>query len=322
MAHFGVVRRPSGALEEGLEPRQIVEALGAQGTVGWLDLEAATPDELHGLEGFFGFHPLAIEDAQNPDTRPKIEEYDSFLFVVTRGVNHNPGAAALDLIPLYIFLNRQLIVTVHPRPMRSVATAIERLRKHPELLQSGPDRLLHHLLDQVVDYYFPLMEELEDRIEALEDEVFQRSDGTLLERIFATRKELVALRRSLGPLREVVSNLMSGVPYVDENLRPFFRDVYDHVLRLLDELETNRDILAGLLDSYLSQASNRMNAVMKRLTALAMIGLPFTVVSGYFGMNFEVMPWLKQEWGIIAATLLMAGISGGAILFFKRNDWL
>jgi len=322
MAHFGVVRRPSGVLEEGLEPRQIAEALGEQGTVGWLDLEAGTPDDLHALEGFFGFHPLAIEDAQNPDTRPKIEEYENFLFVVTRGINHNPDATALDLIPLYLFLNRHLIVTVHPGPMRSVATAIERLRKHPELLQSGPDRLLHHLLDHVVDYYFPIMEGLEDRIEELEDEVFQRSDGTLLERIFATRKELVALRRSLGPLREVASNLTSGMPYVDENLRPFFRDVYDHVLRLLDELETNRDILAGLLDSYLSQASNRMSAVMKRLTALATIGLPFTVVSGHFGMNFEIMPWLKQDWGIIAATLLMAGISGAVLLFFKRNDWL
>ena len=243
-----------------LEAEQIAQALGQQGTVGWLDLEAATPEELCALEGLFGLHPLAIEDAQNPETRPKIEEYDNFLFVVTRGINHNPGATALDLIPLYVFLNRHLIVTVHPRPMRSVATAIERLRKHPELLQSGPDRLLHHLLDHVVDYYFPIMDGLEDRVEELEDEVFQKPGEGLLERIFAARKELAALRRSLGPLREVVANLMGGVPYVDADLRPFFRDVYDHVLRLLDELETNRDILGGLLESYLSQASNRMNA--------------------------------------------------------------
>jgi magnesium transporter len=322
VARFSAVRRSTGALEEGLEPPQIAEAVSEEGTVGWLDLEAPATDEVHALEGLFGLHPLALEDAQNPDTRPKIEEYDSFLFVVTRGINHNPGATALDLIPLYVFLNRHLIVTMHPRPMRSVATAIERLRKHPELLQSGPDRLLHHLLDHVVDYYFPIMERLEDRIEALEDEVFQRPDEGVLERLFETRKELVALRRSLGPLREVVANLMSGVPYVDENLRPFFRDVYDHVLRLLDELETNREIISGLLESYLSQASNRMSAVMKRLTALATIGLPFTVVSGYFGMNFEVMPWLKETWGVVAATALMIGISGSLLLVFRRNGWL
>jgi len=317
-----VVRRPSGVLEEGLDVHQIAEALGEEGAVGWLDLEGATSEELCALEGLFGIHPLAIEDAQNPDTRPKIEEYDNFLFVVTRGINHNPGAPALDLIPLYAFLNRHLIVTVHPRPMRSVATAIERLRKHPDLIRSGPDRLLHHLLDHVVDYYFPIMDELEDRIEELEDEVFRQPRDGLLERIFEARKDLVALRRNLGPLREVVANLMSGVPYIDEELRPFYRDVYDHVLRLLDELETNRDILGGLLESYLSQASNRMNAVMKRLTALAMIGLPFTVVSSYFGMNFEVMPWLKQPWGIAAATILMFGLSAGAFMLFKRNDWL
>jgi magnesium transporter len=322
VAHFGAVRRSTGALEEGLEPRQIAEAISEEGAVGWLDLEAPAPDELQALEGLFGLHPLAIEDIQNEDTRPKIEEYANFLFIVTRGINDNPGATALDLIPLYALLNRSLIVTVHPRPMRSVTTAIERLRKHPELLQSGPDRLLHHLLDHVVDYYFPIMERLEDRIEALEDEVFQRPDEGVLQRLFQARKELVALRRSLGPLREVVANLMSGVPYVDENLRPFFRDVYDHVLRLLDELETNREIISGLLESYLSQASNRMSAVMKRLTALATIGLPFTVVSGYFGMNFEVMPWLKETWGVIAATALMIGISGGLLLVFRRNGWL
>ncbi len=322
MGYFGVVRRESGVLEEGLDAQQVAEALGDPGTVGWLDLEAPSTEEICALEGLFGIHPLAIEDAQNQETRPKIEEYDNFLFVVTRGINHNPGATALDLIPLSIFLNRHLIVTVHSRPMGGVGTAIERLRKHPELLKSGPDRLLHHLLDHVIDSYFPIMDAVEDRIESLEDEVFRRPGDDLLERIFATRKELVALRRSLAPLREVVANLMAGVPYVDEDLRPFFRDAYDHVLRLLDELETNRDIVGGLLESYLSQASNRMSAVMKRLTALAMIGLPFTVVSGYFGMNFEVMPWLKQPWGIGAATILMVALSAGAFMFFKRSDWL
>jgi magnesium transporter len=322
MPHFGVVRRPSGVLSEGLDAQEIAEALGDEGTVGWLDLEAPSHEDLCALEGLFGFHPLAIEDAENPDTRPKIEEYDNFLFVVTRGINHNPGATALDLIPLYAFLNRHVIVTVHTRPMKSVATAIDRLRRHPQLLQSGPDRLLHHLLDHVIDYYFPVMDALEDRIEELEDEVFRRPSDGLLERIFSTRKELVAIRRSLGPLREVVTTLMSGVPYVDDDLRPFFRDAYDHVLRLLDELETNRDVVGGLLESYLSQASNRMNAIMKRLTALAMIGLPFTVISGYFGMNFEAMPWLKEQWGIIAATVLMFALSTGAFVIFKRNEWL
>jgi len=318
----GVIRRASGVLEEGFDAAELARTLAEPEAVGWLDFESTDHDELCALEPLFGFHPLALEDTQNPETRPKIEEYESFLFVVTRGVNHNPGEAALDLTPLFAFLNRRVIVTVHPRPMRGITTAIERLRKHPELLREGPDRLLHHLLDQVVDHYFPIVDELEDRIEALEDAVFARPRPGLLEQIFDARKQVVLLRRSLGPLREVVANLMSGVPYIDAELRPFFRDVYDHVLRILDDLETNRDILTGLLESYLSQVSNRINEVMKRLTVLAAIGLPFTVVSGYFGMNFKVMPWIETPWGVVAATGLMVGLSAGLFGFFRWREWL
>ncbi len=320
--HIGLVRWSTGTLEEGLDPLKVAQALGEEGTVGWLDLEAPAPDDVHALESLFGFHPLALEDALNPDTRPKIEEYENFLFVVTRAVNHNPGQAALDLIPLFVFLNRHIIVTVHPRPLRGVHTAVQRIRKHPEILQHGPDRLLHNLLDQVVDFYFPLVDELEDRIEDLQDRVFVQPEPGQLAEIFQARKEAVALRRSLAPLREVVTNLMSGVPYVDADLRPFFRDVYDHVLRILDQIETNRDILAGLLDSYLSQVNNRMSAVMKRLTLLTAIGLPMTIISGFFGMNFEEMPWIKLPWGVTAATSAMVAASFGIYGFFRWRRWL
>jgi len=322
MAQFGAIVRPGGALEEGLGPEALRRALEEPGTRGWLDLEAASLDEIGALEGQFGFHPLAVEDAQNPETRPKIEEYDTFLFLVTRGVDHDSGEDALDLIPLFVFLNDRLIVTVHSHAMRSIVTAQERLRKHPQVLGDGPDRLLHHVLDQVVDHYFPIMEELEDRVETLEDEVFTRPRGRFLERIFDTRKDLVLLRRSLGPLREVLTNLMSGVPHVRPELRPFFRDVYDHILRILDEVETNRDILTGLLESYLSQVNNRLSEVMKTLTALATVGLPFTVVSGFFGMNFEALPWIKQPWGAPAAGGLMAVLAGGLFLLFRWRRWL
>lgn len=322
MPSFAAVVRPGRVLEEGVTPQDAAGALREAGTMAWLDLQGAPREEIQALEECFGFHPLAIEDAQNPDTRPKIEEYDTFLFLVTRGISHDPGEEVLDFITLFIFLDSRLIVTVHEHPMRSVAAAIERLRKHPEVLGDGPDRLLHLLLDQVVDHYFPIVEALEDRVEALEDGVFTRPRRDLLERIFRARKDLVLLRRSLGPLREVLTNLMSGVPHVRPALRPFFRDVYDHVLRILDELETNRDILAGLLESYLSQVSNRMSAVMKRLTALATIGLPFTIVTGFFGMNFKTMPWLDQPWGAIMATGLMAGLSASLYFLFRQRHWL
>ena len=321
MARFAAVVRPGGVLEEGVDAAALARALDEPGARAWLDLEATDRAEVAALEAQFGFHPLAVEDAQNPATRPKIEEYDRFLFLVTRGIHRHAGAA-LDLVSLFVFLTDRLIVSVHDEPMESVVTAQERLRKHPQLLEDGPDRLLHHLLDQVVDHYFPIMEELEDRVEELEDEVFARPRPRLLERVFDTRKDLVLLRRSLGPLREVVTNLMSGVPHVRPELRPFFRDVYDHVLRILDDVETNRDILTGLLESYLSQVNNRLSEAMKTLTALATIGLPFTIVSGFFGMNFERLPWIRQPWGVTAAVGLMVGTACGLYLALRARRWL
>jgi magnesium transporter len=318
----GAVVRASGTLEEVHAPEEMRTALESPGTRAWLDLEGATNEEIGAVGKCFGFHPLAIEDAQNPATRPTIEEYEGFLFVVTRGVNHNPRGVALDLVPLFVFLTDRLIVTVHERPMRSVDGARERLRKHPEILADGPDRLLHLLLDQIVDHYFPLVEAMEERVEALEDEVFGKPRRGVLERIFSVRKEIVALRRSLGPLREVVGNLMGGMPHVRPDLRVFFRDVYDHVLRILDELETNRDIVASLLESNLSQVNNRLAEVMKTLTALATIGLPFTVVSGWFGMNFDLLPWTRYWWGAVAATGVMITISATLFLLFRARRWL
>jgi magnesium transporter len=322
MIQNGAVVRASGTLQEDLGPEDLRKALETPGTCAWLDLEGASAREITAVGACFGFHPLAVEDATNPDTRPTIEEYDDFLFVVTRGVNHNRGARALDLVPLFVFLTDRLIVTVHGGPMRSIDGARERLRKHPEVLADGPDRLLHLLLDHIVDHYFPIVEAVEERVEALEDEVFAKPRRGVLERIFAVRKEMVVLRRSLGPLREVVANLMGGVPHVRPELRLFFRDVYDHVLRILDELETNRDIVSGLLESYLSQVNNRLGEVMKTLTALATIGLPFTVVSGWFGMNFDVLPWTKEWWGPLVATGVMITISATLFLFFRGRRWV
>src|SRR5262249_37904668 len=197
MGHIGVVVRPGGVLEEGLAPADVARVAREPTTRSWLDLEQLDAAEAQLLESAFGFHPLAIEDAQNPDTRPTVEEYESFLFLVVRGINLNPGARALDLIPLFAFLNESVLVTVHPGPVRSIAQAAERLRKHPELLADGTDRLLHHLLDQIVDHYFPIIEELDDRVDRLEDRVFDRPRPELLPEIFAARKDIVVLRRSL-----------------------------------------------------------------------------------------------------------------------------
>jgi magnesium transporter len=152
--------------------------------------------------------------------------------------------------------------------------------------------------------------------------VFTTAEPGLLEEIFDARKEVAVLRRSLGPVREVVANLMSGVPFVDGDLRPFFRDVYDHVLRIVEQLETDRDVLTGLLESYLSQVSLRMSGTMRQLAVLATVGIPFTLVTGFFGMNFAVMPWLRAPWGVVAALATMMTLSAALYIFCRMRRWL
>jgi magnesium transporter len=322
MPTVGAVRRPNGELEEGLSPAEVARAVRQPDAVGWVDLEGAAPEAVQELEGVFGLHPLALEDALHPDTRPKLEEYERFLFVVTRGLDARSNGAAIQPCGLSAFLDRRVLVTIHERPMESVASALARLRKHPELLAHGPDRLLHHLLDQVVDHYFPVVDAVEDRIEALEDEVFGQARADILQSIFDVRRDVLQLRRALTPLREVTANLMGGAPFVDAELRPFFRDVHDHVLRLIEQLDGCREMVSGLLEGHLSQVSNRTNAVMKRLTILAAVGLPFTAVSGYFGMNFDRLPWIRESHGVAAATVLMVALSAGLLGFFAWRRWL
>lgn len=323
MGTYTALVRPGGQLEEGLTPAELSRTLAAEPrAVGWLDLEAAPAEEIHALEGLFGFHPLALDDCTNPETRPKVEEYEGFVFFVSRGVNHNPGEHALDTITLFLLLTDRCLVSLHGKPMRSVAATIERLRKHPAHLGEGPDRLLHHLLDQVVDYYFPLLDQLEERVELLEERVFQRPSERIMRRIFETRKEVVLLRHSIGPLREILAALTSGgLPHVRPELRTYFRDVYDHVLRLLESLETQRDILAGLLEAYLTQVSNRMNEVMKTLSLVATLVLPLTVITSFFGMNFEWMPLIKRPWGVAVTTGAMLSLSLGLLLYYRRRHW-
>lgn len=323
MASYTALIHPGGGLEEDLTPAGLARALeAAPRAVGWLDWEDPPAEEVRALEGLFGFHPLALEDATNPETRPKVEEYEGFVFFVTRGVNHNPGERALDTLPLFLFLTDRCLVSLHPRPMRSVAATVERLRKHPGHLGDGPDGLLHHLLDQVVDHYFPILDELEERVERLEALIFRRPQRQLMQRIFEARKEVALLRRSLAPLREVLAALTSGgLPHVRPELRSYFRDVYDHVLRLLESLETQRDILAGLLEAYLTQVSNRMNEVMKTLSLVGTLVLPLVVITSFFGMNFEWMPLVKRPWGVAVTTGLMLALSLGLFLYFRRRHW-
>ena len=315
---------PRGTLHVLTSLDDVKPHLGRDDVRLWIDIER--PDEPETLELsrlFPRFHPLAVEDLLHTEIRPKVETYDDHIFVVFRGLNFNPDSHILDTIGLKIFLGRTFIVSAHREPLRSVLSVAARLEQEPELLGRGPDRVCHALIDQIVDNYFPLLDAMDDAMEEIEDSLFKEFRKEALEKIFSLKKDVTAMRRVAAPQREIL-NVLSNRPYdaVQPATQLYFRDVYDHILRVTDSLDSYRDLLAGALDSYISQVSNRMNEVMKTLSIVATIILPLSLVTGVFGMNFEVMPGLKNPMGFWELMAVMAAIAGGLFIFFRWRKWL
>ena len=224
---------------------------------------------------------------------------------------------------LYFFLGKNYLVTVHGLPSKSCATVRERLMRSPELMARGAEMMMHNIIDQSVDAYFPMVEELNVLVDGLEERLFEQFDEKLIHEIFKAKRAAFGLRRHVGPLREVL-NILTNRPcaYIRPETQLYYRDIYDHTIRITESVDTVRDLLAGVLETYLSQTSNRMNRVMKQLSIVATIALPLVVVGGIFGMNFSRMPLTHDPWGFWAALITMAAVSGVIVWWLKRQQWL
>src|SRR5262245_47824305 len=195
--------------------------------------------------------------------------------------------------------------------------------RNPELLARGIEMTMHNIIDQSVDAYFPLVEELNGLVDGLEERLFERFDEKLIHEIFKAKRASFSLRRHVGPLREVL-NILTNRPcgYIRPETQLYYRDVYDHTIRITESVDTVRDLLAGVLETYLSQTSNRMNRVMKQLSIVATIALPLVVIGGIFGMNFSQMPWTHDPFGFYGALVTMVVVSGIILWWLKKNRWL
>jgi magnesium transporter len=301
---------------------RIDELLTEPETTLWVDV--VDPDEtaMEKLAKEFGFHQLAVEDALHGHQRPKIEQYDTYFFLVAYGVTLQGD----DAIPheMAMFVSHNYFVTVRKPPVFDLSGCVERWRSHPDLTKEGGGFLLYILLDEVVDGYFRIIDSYEERIDVVEDQVFSgEADLQAQNDIFRLKREMLELRRAMAPLREVLDVLQRRqVDVVTAPLEPYYRDVYDHVLRANDLLDTNRDILSSALEANLSVISNRLNEIMKKLTAWAGIILVPTLIAGIYGMNFRHMPELEWYWGYPFALGVM--LLSAALLYrsFKRRDWL
>lgn len=319
-----VWQRAAGRIETNLRPAQIVEALKAGGPL-WVDIDAADRAQHALLEKVFGFHPLAVEDTLSPKTRVKIEEYGPYLFMVVRSVRfdhstHDPYD--LHTINVYLFLSAQALVTVHGGPVRAIEEMRERMNRSPDRLDRGVEMVAHGILDTVVDEFIPLVDQVDDLVDNLEERLFEHYDQQAIKEIFAVKRLVVQLRRHLGPLREVL-NVLTNRPHgcITAQSQLYFRDVYDHTIRIVESLESVRDLVATVLDTYMTQTSNRMNQVMKQLNVVATISLPLVVIGGIFGMNFSGMPLTHSPWGFFGALGIMAVSAVVLWWFIKRQRW-
>lgn len=292
----------------------------------WVDIDSRSEAEWSLLSEVFRFHPLAIEDTRSPESRIKVEEYEGYLFVVARAVRFatwTPEPYDIASFNSYLFLGRDYLVTVHGEASRAVETVAARVEASPELMARGVDHVAYMLLDTLVDFYFPLLDEIDTFVDDLEERIFDHHGTDVMERIFDLKRSLLALRRHLAPMREVTATLANRpCAYLRPETQIYFRDVHDHVVRQVESVETFRDMLSGAMDGYLSTVSNRMNEVIKALSVIATVVLPPTLVASIYGMNFEWMPGLNHPWGFWLALLAMAGISGVFVLYMWWKRWL
>jgi magnesium transporter len=321
-----IYRRPDGTVEQDLAPPRLLDVVQSGEGQLWVDIDSTNMHQHALLEKVFGFHPLAIEDTLSPGSRVKYEEYDRYIFVVMSVIRFDEGTPEpFDIATsnLYFFLSKSVLVTVHALPSKSCGTVRDRLMRSPELLARGVDMAMHNVIDQSVDAYFPLVEELNVMVDGLEERLFEQFDEKLIHEIFKAKRAAFSMRRHVGPLREVANVLTNRPnPYIRPETQLYYRDVYDHTIRIVESVDTVRDLLAGVLETYLSQTSNRMNRVMKQLSIVATIALPLVVIGGIFGMNFSQMPWTHDSFGFYGAILTMAAVSLIIVWWLKKQQWL
>jgi magnesium transporter len=315
-----VLVRDDGGVELDMTPARVAAAIGEEGSF-WVDLDVSDPAQAALLSAVFHFHPLAIEDALNPVSRVKVDEYPTFLVIIVRVVafcETTPDPYDLDTANLTIFLTRRGIVTAHTQQSPVVKQISDRVRSNPDLLDRGPARIAHLALDLAVDAYFPVLDSLDDFVEDLEQRVFGDFDDELLEEIFKVKRLVISLRRFLAPQREVLSQLtMRPSPFLPSEAQVYFRDVYDHMLRIMDGLDSYRDLLGSILDSYLTQVSNRLGAVSKSLALVGALSVPFVTIAGVYGMNFEHIPLSSHPYGFHIMVGVQVAFAGVLLLVLR-----
>ena len=314
----------AGARVADLDVAHIGEALTQSDRFVWLGLYEPEEALLRQVQKQFHLHDLAIEDAYNAHQRPKLELYEESLFIVLRTAQRSGDPPRLEFGETHVFLGPNYIVTVRHGSLRSHHGLRARCECTPKLLAKGPGYVLYALMDFVIDQYLPMVQEFEEEVQVVEEMILNEQPGSkATAHIYRLKRDLLAVRRVVSPLVDVCNRLMRfDIPHIPDDTRPYFRDVYDHVVRLNETIDAQRELLTTALEANLSLMSVAQNEHMKRLAAwVAMIAVP-TMIAGIYGMNFAHMPELAWRYGYFGSLIMMAASCGALYAGFKRSGWL
>lgn len=302
-------------------------ALSDTGGLLWVDLHLGQHSDGRILSDIFDFHPLTIEDAVEPRVDPaKIDDHGSYIFIVIQALTEYSPIRHLTAVEVDFYCGRNFVVSCHREEVPSIETFRARCRRGDANITRGSDWLLHGLLDTMVDEYLPIVDAVDDAIDHLEGQVLEKADRHLLEQILVVKRNSLRLRRATAPQREIMNRLARGEfsALISAEAAIYFRDIYDHLVRVEYLVEALRDLADGALQTYLSVVSNRLNEVMKILTAAATIFLPLTLISGVYGMNFahNQFPPFNSGWGFFAVVAGMIAMAVLMMAFFRHRRWI
>lgn len=315
------LRHPDGSIVRDAPLEALGDLMGQPAVTAWLDIESPTVDELHLLGGVLNWSELTLEDLERQGQRAKIEMYDAYTLLVMHDIDFDGNPKRLSTPEVDFVIGKSYVASVHYHPLEHIGEMRTLDARLSDILARGVDMLLYNLIDRIVDGYFPVLDDMHDAVEELEEAIIADPNRRLLARIFEMKHDAVTLRRIVSPQLEVFSLLMSpGFAIVRDENAMYYRDVHDHLYRVFEATDTYRDLMSDALSAYLSNVNNRLSEVMKTLTVLSSVLLPLTLFSGMMGMNLtSTPPWSSPEFWTI--TLGMLGFSGTMMLYFRKRGW-
>jgi magnesium transporter len=295
-------------------------------TVTWINIDGIHEVEIIQKIGeYYDLHPLILEDIVTAGQRPKCDDYESYIYIVLRMLSYTWKTESIETEQVSMILGKNYVISFQENVGGDVFDHIrDRIRNSKgKIRKMSADYLVYSLIDAIVDNYFVVLERLTERIEALEDELITEPTSQTLQEVHKLKRELLFLRKSIWPLRELVSKLeKTETNLIKKATLPYLRDIYDHTIQVIDTVETSRDVISYMLEIYLSSISNKLNSIMKVLTVIATIFMPLTFIVGLYGMNFHYMPELQWKYGYLAVLIMMAVIAVGMLYYFKKKKWI